>query len=443
MQHLDHGAVLSEIATLCKSGTRKLVRNALTKAPYDKAATNWDVTRQIEHRFSCVLPDKLTATNQHRSGRCWIFAGLNTLRIYLMRKYDLEDFEFSQSYLFYFDKLEKANYFLEKIIETASEDNDSRIVSHLVSSPMQDGGQWDMFASLVLKYGLVPKSVYPDSEASLSSPDMNYALTLRLRAAAAEIRRQLREKARPDVIQTLKRGILSEIQKILFVHMGEPPQAFDWTYYDKKQKQHTHKNLDPLRFYRDFLKIDISRFVCLVHSPRQKTPYNEMYTIDYLGNVIEGQKIRYLNVPIEQLKSVATLSLLKHDPVWFGCDVKKQFHRELGVMEMDLFPYNMLYDGDFSISKEERMLYGESQMTHAMVFTGVHLNQDKPARWRVENSWGDKVGDKGFFIMGDSWFDEYMFEVVVNQEYIPSKFKKLLTKPVRHLPPWDPLGALA
>ncbi len=230
---------------------------------------------------------------------------------------------------------------------------------------------------------------------------------------------------------------------MLSIHMGTPPTHFDWEFQGKDKKFHAHRGLTPHSFYKEHVKVDLKEFVCLVHSPRKLTPLHKTFTVQYLGNVVEGAPILYLNVPIEEMKEAAIKSLKDNEPVWHGCDVGKSFHRDLGVMDLKLYDLHLVYDVPFHTTKEMRMNFGESQMTHAMLFTGVNLINNKPNRWRVENSWGDKVGKKGFFIMTDEWFDEYMFEIAIHKKYLPKSLLKLLEEPPTALPPWDPLGALA
>ena len=237
--------------------------------------------------------------------------------------------------------------------------------------------------------------------------------------------------------------MVEEIYKMLSLHMGTPPAEFDWEFQDKEKKFHAYRGLTPHTFYHNHVKVNLNDYVCLVHSPREITPYHKTFTVKFLGNVIEGAPILYLNVPVEEMKRATIKSLKDNEPVWFGCDVGKSFARDLGIMDTKLYDLDLVYDAPFQTTKEMRMNYGESQMTHAMLFTGVNLIDDKPTRWRVENSWGDKVGKKGFFIMTDDWFDEYMFEVAIHKKYLPKELLKLLDLPPFPLEPWDPLGALA
>ena len=420
-------------------------RNASFRNDLLEISMDWDHYRKIDHSFSHVVTGEMPTTNQKSSGRCWGFAGLNLFRIYLGRRYNLRDFQFSQSYFMFWDKLEKSNYFLESIIKTTDKDWNSRLIMHLLANPIQDGGQWDMWVNLVEKYGVVPQSEMPESYSSSKSMRMNRMITRKLRENAIQLRNMKHKDASNNDILSKKKQMLEHIYKMLTIHLGNPPNTFDWQIRDKKKNFIKFENLNPKSFYNDHIGLKLDEYVCLIHCPMSNKEYNKIYSVNFLGNVVEGNPIKYLNVEIDDLKN-ATISSLKNDePVWFGCDVSKHFHRDLGVMDIDLFNYDLFYDLKFGMDKASRLEYGDSQMTHAMLFTGVDIDsKNKPKKWRVENSWGNKGGDKGYHIMTDKWFDEYNYEVVVHKNHIPQKFLDLLNneKPIR-LDPWDPMGALA
>ena len=420
-------------------------RNASFRNDLLEISMDWDHYRKIDHSFSHVVTGEMPTTNQKSSGRCWGFAGLNLFRIYLGRKHNLRDFQFSQSYFMFWDKLEKSNYFLESIIKTTDEDWNSRLLMHLLANPIQDGGQWDMWVNLVEKYGVVPQSEMPESYSSSKSMRMNRMITRKLRENAIHLRNMKYKDASNNDIYSKKKQMLQQIYKMLTIHLGNPPNTFDWQIRDKKKNFIKFENLNPKSFYNDHIGLKLDEYVCLIHCPMSDKEYNKVYSVNFLGNVVEGNPIKYLNVEIDDMKK-ATISSLKNDePVWFGCDVSKHFHRDLGVMDIDLFNYDLFYDLKFGMDKASRLEYGDSQMTHAMLFTGVDIDsKNKPKKWRVENSWGNKGGDKGYHIMTDKWFDEYNYEVVVHKNHIPQKFLDLLNneKPIQ-LDPWDPMGALA
>jgi len=423
----------------------KLSRNAATHNEITDLAMDWDEYRKIDHTFSEQITGEMKITNQRSSGRCWGYAGLNLFRIYLGRKHNLRNFEFSQTYFMFWDKLEKSNYFLNSVIETASETWDSRLMMHLLHSPIQDGGQWDMWVNLINKYGVVPKSEMPETYQSGKSMTMNRMITRKLREYAKELRDSINKQKSEEEVYVLKNTMLSTIYKMLVIHLGEPPESFNWQVRDKKKGFHRFKNLTALSFFKEHVGIELNDLVCLINCPMSDKEYDKVYTVEFLGNVIEGDPIRYLNVDIDVLKTASVKSIKNNDPVWFGCDVGKYLHRTHGMMDTKLFDFNLFYGTEFSLDKASRLEYGESKMTHAMLFTGVDLDSNgKPIKWRVENSWGERNGEKGYYIMSDEWFDQYLYEVVVSKKYLESDIVDLYEKQdAQLLPPWDPMGALA
>jgi len=423
----------------------KLSRNAATHNEITDLAMDWDEYRKIDHTFSEQITGEMKITNQRSSGRCWGYAGLNLFRIYLGRKHNLRNFEFSQTYFMFWDKLEKSNYFLNSIIETASETWDSRLMMHLLHNPIQDGGQWDMWVNLINKYGVVPKSEMPETYQSGKSIRMNRMITRKLREYAKELRDSINKQKSEEEVYALKKTMLSTIYKMLVIHLGEPPESFNWQVRDKKKGFHRFNNLTALSFFKEHVGIELNDLVCLINCPMSDKEYDRVYTVEFLGNVIEGNPIRYLNVEIDVLKNASVESIKNNDPVWFGCDVGKYLHRTHGVMDTKLFDFNLFYGTEFSLDKASRLEYGESKMTHAMLFTGVDLDsKGKPVKWRVENSWGERNGEKGYYIMSDEWFDQYLYEVVVSKKYLESDIVDLYEKQdAQLLPPWDPMGALA
>ena len=418
--------------------------NTLTRSKLEDVTMDWETYKKIDHNYSNIVKNEMSkVTNQKASGRCWGFAALNLMRIDFTKKYNLSNFEFSQSYFMFFDKLEKSNYFLENILSTLDEKFDSRIIMWLLESPIQDGGQWDMFVNLMEKYGIVPQSAMPESLHSSSSRSMNVLITRTLRKYASILRNNYSDGMDLKDLRKLKVQMMSSIYKLLCTFIGKPPENFDWQVRDKKKNFISHKNITPIDFYNKMVPFKLKDKVCLIHCPMSNKKFNELYTVRFLGNVVEGQVIKYLNVSINEMKKAAVKSIKNNEAVWFGCDVGKMFHRDLGVMHNKLYDYELFFGVDSNMSKATRLEYGDSQMTHAMLFTGVDLKDNKPSKWRVENSWGNKSGDKGYFLMSDDWFDEYNYEVVVDKKYLTKDILKLFNKNPVDLNPWDPMGALA
>ncbi|KAH8730813.1 bleomycin hydrolase [Phaeosphaeriaceae sp. PMI808] len=408
-------------------------------------------------KFNIKIPlEGSPITNQASSGRCWLFASTNVFRVALMKKYKLSEFELSQSYLFYWDKIEKANFFLETILDTASEEIDGRLIQELMASPVGDGGQWDMVANLVNKYGLVPHSLYPDSFNATNSSTMDRLITTKLREDAIRLRSIASSTASPDAIKSTiaseKEKMLKEIHLILTLMLGPPPSphtAFNWEYYDRDGTLCTlrtrptafAKELSDSKTVRALSGTDIHQLFSLVNDPRN--PYNRLLSVKYLGNVYGGRPVTYVNVDMKTIKDACIAMLKRGIPVFFGSDVGKYSDSTKGIMDTNLFEYELGFNIKLGLSKAERLQTGESQMTHAMVLTAVHVVDGKPVRWRVENSWSDRVGEKGYFVMSDAWMDEFVYQAVVDPSVVSSTIKKVLEQKPKMLELWDPMGALA
>jgi bleomycin hydrolase len=301
-----------------------------------------------------------------------------------------------------------------------------------------------MFVNIARKYGLVPKGVMPETLSSSSTGSMNAALSGRLRVGARRLRELASSYAPAADVDAAKQAIMGDVYTILRLHLGNPPQRFDWQWTDDKKKFHREKGLTPRSFMKRYVANPLDEYVCLVHDPRKSSPVGRTFTVEYLGNVVEGGIVTYLNVDISTLKDIALKSLKAGEPVWFGCDCSKMLHRDLNVWDAKMFDSEVLYGTPLELeSKEDRLLYKRSAMNHAMLFTGVDEENGRPKKWRVENSWGDKGEGKGFYVMNDSWFDEHMFEIAARKRLLPPALREALKEPPIVLPAWDPMGSLA
>ncbi|WP_122647027.1 aminopeptidase C [Enterococcus mediterraneensis] len=381
--------------------------------------------------------------NQKQSGRCWMFAAMNTFRHKILNNFHLKDFELSQNYTFFWDKYEKANYFYENILATANEPLTSRKVAFLLQTPQQDGGQWDMMVSIFQKYGVVPKTAMPESSNSSNSRDLNTLLNKKLRKDAVALRKLVADGKDSEEIQKAKAGMLQDIYDFLAISLGTPPETFDFEYRDEEKNYHLDQQLTPQTFYEKYVGVDLDNYVSIINAPTADKPFNKSYTVEMLGNVVGGKDVRYLNVEMETFKKLAIAQLEQGESVWFGCDVGQSSTRDSGIMSLDAYDLNDLFDVDFDMTKAERLDYGDSLMTHAMVLTGVDLVDGKSTKWKVENSWGEKVGSNGFFVMSDAWMDEYTYQIVVRKDLLSEEQKAAFDAEPTVLAPWDPMGALA
>lgn len=399
----------------------------------------------MTNNFSVEIPTG-PVSNQKQSGRCWMFAALNTMRHPLQDKFKVKGFELSQNYTNFWDKFEKSNWFYENILATANLPLGDRKVDFLLTTPQQDGGQWDMLCALIEKYGIVPQSVMPETYNSNKSSEVNKTLNTKLRKDAITLRKLVADKAADQDIQATKEKMLNEDYRLLAFALGEPPVKFDWEYTDDDHQYHREVGLTPQGFFKKFVGWNLSDYLSLINSPTEDKPYNHVYTVDLLGNVIGGRQVRHLNLSIDDFKQLAIKQLQAGESVWFGSDVGKASDRQNGILDPEVYQTSDLLDIDLSMTKAQRLDHAESLMTHAMVITGVDLVDGKPTKWKVENSWGDKVGHKGYFVMSDAWFDEFVYQVVINKKFLSDKLQKVVADETDHptvLKPWDPMGALA
>ena len=389
-----------------------------------------------------LTKDKVS--DQKASGRCWMFAALNTFRHKMIAGFQLEDFELSQGHTFFWDKYEKSNWFLEQVLATADQELTSRKVKFLLDTPQQDGGQWDMVVSLFEKYGVVPKSVYPESISSSNSRELNQILNKLLRQDAQILRELVVEGADLAELQAKKEELLQEVFNFLAMNLGLPPRQFDFSYRDKDNNFHSENGLTPQAFFKKYVDLKLDDYVSIINAPTADKPYGQSYTVEMLGNVVGSKPVRYLNVEMDRLKELAIAQMQAGETVWFGSDVGQSSNRKAGIMADGMYDFTSSMDIQLTQDKAGRLDYSESLMTHAMVLTGVDLDENgKAKKWKVENSWGEKVGDKGYFVASDAWMDEYTYQIVVRKEFLTeAELVAYEAEPIV-LAPWDPMGALA
>ncbi|MBO0446402.1 C1 family peptidase [Enterococcus ureilyticus] len=428
--------------TFTKNNKQNALQRGVVKNGIAASAQNQRAEVNNVPVFSVDLTTGKVA-NQKQSGRCWMFAALNTFRHKMINSFNLKDFELSQNYTFFWDKYEKSNYFYENIIATADQALDSRKVAFLLATPQQDGGQWDMIVSLFQKYGVVPKTAMPESSNSSNSRDLNNYLNKKLRKDATILRELIASGKPVQDIQTAKEAMLGEVYNFLAISLGTPPETFDFEYRDEEKKYHLDQNLTPQSFYDKYVGVDLDEYVSIINAPTADKPYNQTYTVEMLGNVVGGKEVKYINVDMTTFKKLAIAQLEQGESVWFGCDVGQSSTRDSGIMSLDAYDMNDLFDIDFTMTKAQRLDFGESLMTHAMVLTGVDMIDGASTKWKVENSWGEKVGDKGFFVMSDAWMDEYTYQIVVRKELLSKELQNVWKQEPTVLAPWDPMGALA
>ncbi len=420
-----------------------LVQNSVIANGIVESSINNEKYQSLADVYSTNVDSGLI-TNQKRSGRCWMFAAMNVLRLKVMEKLNIANMELSQSFPLFYDKLEKANFFLENILKTVKKPVGSRLLDFLLKSPVQDGGQWTMIVNLIKKYGVCPKDVYGESASSSNTQALDKYMTLKLREDALKLRTAFSQGKTMKELRAMKETMLEEIYRMLVVSLGLPPQTFTYEYVDKNNKYHRIENVTPQQFFNDYVGVNLDDYVSILNCPSPTRPLNHSITVKFLNNVEGGEKVIYLNLDIERMKQLCARQLQDGEVVWFGCDVGQFSLRDKGLMSTEMIEVDKLFNVSFNMSKGERVDYGESLMTHAMVLTGVNLDSNQKAnRWRVENSWGDQVGFKGYFVMSDQWFDNFVYQAVINKKYLTAEELQWLSEKPIELEPWDPMGSLA
>lgn len=429
-----------------------LAQNVATCSDLLEVCLQRQTVQDSVHVFQHTIPaEGKPVTNQKNSGRCWIFSCLNVVRLPFVKKFNLEEFEFSQSYLFFWDKVERCYYFLNAFVETAHQNEpiDGRLMQFLLSNPSNDGGQWDMLVNLIEKYGLIPKKCFPESHTSEATRRMNDILNHKMREYCLRLRNMVSSGCTKEEISVAVDTMIEEVYRVVSICVGSPPETFTWEFRDKEKTYHKIGPMTPQDFYREHIKplYNVEDKICLVNDPRPQNPFGKLFTVQFLGNMVEGRKTLYNNQSIEVLKKLAAASIKDGEAVWFGCDVGKHFQGKLGINDMNIFDHDLVFGLSVkNINKAERLIFGDSMMTHAMALTAVTEKNDQEGeyeKWRVENSWGDDRGSKGYLIMTDEWFSEYVYEVVVDKKHVPEEVMEVLKQDPVVLPAWDPMGALA
>ena len=423
-----------------KDTKNKVVKNALTKNPISEIVYDAKNEKDVINDFSIEVKT-LPVCNQKQSGRCWIFAACNFLREKIAHELNVTNFELSQNYIAFFDKLEKANYLLASIVDLIASEPDERVLMHVLVNGVGDGGQWDMFVNLVKKYGVVPKNVMNETYQSSGTRESDILINSLARQFAAKAKK-LHKNGETDKILVLKKETMLLIYNLLVNCFGEPPVNFDFEYTDKEGKYHIEEGYTPKTFFDKYVK-NLDDYISIVNAPTESKQSYKTYTIDYLNNVIEGKRIVHLNLPMERFKELIISQLKDNEIVWFGSDVSNYRDRNTGLWDDLSFDYKSAFSFEIKFDKAEMLDFHESAMNHAMCLTGVNIKNRKINRWKVENSWGKEAGNQGYFIMSDSRFDSYVYQAVINKKYLNEKELKVLEGEPIVLAPWDPLGTLA
>lgn len=437
---MAHKLTFEEIAEFQKDyeskSQNKVAELAVVNNGVQKASLNPASYRQLNRTFSIEIPTD-AVTNQKQSGRCWLFAALNVMRHQFAKKYKAKNFLFSQAYLFFWDRIERANIFFDEIIETADQPVDDRTVQSYLRAPDTDGGQWAMAVSLIRKYGPVPDYAYGESFTANNTSNFNQALNMKLREDGLVLRKLVQE-GKDSEVEVKRKEFLNEVYRMATIAFGEPVKKFDLEYKDDDSKYQLDQDLTPTDFFKKYFVDDLDDYVVLFNAPDHEM--DKLYALPFEDNVVGGTPVQFLNTDIQNLKDATIKQLEAGETIWFGCDVGKSSDRQLGIMANGMYQTDNLFDIKTTLSKKERLLTGASGSTHAMTLVGVDVVNGKPRQWKVENSWGEKVGKNGYFVMGDDWFNEYLFKVVVKKQYIPEKLVKIWEGPATPVHPWDSMA---
>jgi bleomycin hydrolase len=414
------------------------IQNALSSNPITDLAWSRENEGTTDHYFTYRV-DVSGITNQKSSGRCWLFTSLNLFRPVAMRHFDVSSFEFSENYLYFYDLLEKSNLFLNNIVATADRGFDDEKVRWYFSSPVDDGGQWINFVNLANKYGMVPKEAMEETYSSENTAWMTKLLKRKLREQALELR-DMRNDGKSDAqIKIRKVEMLGVIYRMLVLNLGEPPVNFKYRYEDKNGILSKDLSYTPLSFMQEIMGDNpLSDYVMLMNDPSR--PYWKHYEVENYRNVQEGENWHYVNLPNDAIKEFCIESIKNNEAMYTSCDVGKQLRRDFGVLDVDNFNYEAVYNVPFGMDKKDRIQTKETGSSHGMALIAVEVDANqKPVKWQFENSWGEKAGEKGYLTFTDSWFNEYMFRIVVNKKYISPEVLDIYSEKPTLLPPWDPM----
>jgi len=417
----------------------KALRNIMVTNSPAKLALNYENSTAFDSHFSNRVESK-AITDQKSSGRCWMFTGMNVLRNKAIREHNLPaDFQFSQAYTFFYDQLEKSNLFLQAMIDTYQKPLDDQEVDWLFKNPIGDGGQFTGVANLIAKYGLVPREAMPETYNTDNTSSISNLLSLKLREDGLELRTLAAKKGVTAAqLQQRKTEMLGTIYRMLALTMGEPPAQFTWQQKDAKGEIVSTDTYTPISFYEKFAKTDFSKYYMIMNDPTRE--YYKVYEIQYDRHVYDGQNWRYLNLPMDEIAPMCIASIKDSTMMYFSCDVGKFLNRDKGFMDVNNYDYGSLFGTTFGMDKKARVATHASGSSHAMTLCAVDLDKEgRPLKWMVENSWGSSYGYQGFLIMTNDWFNEYMFRVVLEEKYIPSKYITMLHQKPIMLPAWDPM----
>lgn len=424
------------------SNRNHAIQEAVMKNGIKKSITNQTVIDSQPFIFS-VDVDSDKVLDQKQSGRCWMFAALNFIRQHIEKEHHIKNMQLSPAYNFFYDKMEKSNYFYQNIINTADKPLSDRKVNWLLSTPQQDGGDWNLVISLVKKYGVVPKEFMDEDAVSANTTELNFMLNRKLQKDAMKLRDLVNSGASQEKINATLHRMNEENYRIISISLGNPPKEFTYEYRDENNNYHTTGSVTPVEFYNKFVSIDPDDYVEIMNLPGEDYPFYQSYGIELSDNMVGGAPNRYVNLPMSELNDLMIKQLKDDDPVWFGCDVLQEGYGEpQGLLDLDVYDWKRAFGVTLGNDKTKRFEYKESLPTHAMLICGVDLKDEKPIRWKIQNTWGAKVGHNGYFMMTNDWNNEYTYEIVINKKFLSDKQMKAYNKEPIILPYWNAMNPI-
>jgi bleomycin hydrolase len=437
---LDEVRTQAILASYMNDDKNAVARHALARHSIPNVLFDSSSLAEVAPEFSLEIKT-LPVSNQKMSGRCWIFAGLNLLREIIAKECGLKKFELSENYLSLYDKIEKANFALETILALGARDHDDRELAFILANPIADGGQWDMFVNLVKKYGLLPQEKFPETYQSEGTKESDFLVNDIIKGFGAAAH-ELLVAGQIAEARALKEATMGKIYAFFLDCFGVPPKTFDFEYTNDKG-YHAERNLTPQEFFASHIGAKIDSYQSIINSPTPDKPFLKNYTIDYLGNVVEGKLINHLNLPMTRIKELILAQLQGGAPVWFGSDVGFYRDHNSFAWTEKAFDFKAPFGFDVVFAKNAMLDYWASAMNHAMVIVGANLVEGVPTRWKIENSWGSDNGVSGYYVMSSGWFDQFVYQAVILKQYLSPEELKAASEEPTHLHPWDPMGTLA
>jgi bleomycin hydrolase len=430
-------ALIKEIqGSLTMTPQLNATRNALAAHKLRELAVNQETLNQTDDLFTHVIKNPGEITNQKQSGRCWLFAGLNIMRPAVIGTHKMKGFKLSQAYEQFWDRLEHANLSLEMAIALRKEPLDSRKNQLLLQNLIGDGGDWSFVTSLIDKYGVVPQDVMPNTYSASHTHTMDNLLATRIRQAILKIREAGNKGASMEQLRAIKTDALKDVYKIAVLCLGQPPQTFKWRYETKDGKVTPYKTYTPKSFYSEFVGVNLKDYVALVNYPGQ--PMHAKLEWAWYRGMEDRPNVSAINVTSDELANMCKNSVMGDDAVWFASNAGAPGDIKAGLWSDSALDYSGIFGMDFKMDKKDTLQTYEGAPDHAMVFTGVDIQDGKPDKWKVENSWGSKPGKKGWFIITSGWFNHHVYEAIINKKYVPADLLKVDTQKPVMLPPWDP-----